>query len=167
MPMRHVRHNNSKTEDGTNNQCTSKEEIGMVEPLEDLITARRLCWLGHVARMENNRLPKQLLFGWLPQRRPAHGTKLRWKDKVRKDLKRLNIEESRWYQIAQDRNQWRSKCVHAQESHTMRDSSPAPSEALLQQRNDYVCENCQRSFRRSQDMARHKCETTRPRRRRV
>ena len=29
--------------------------------------------VGHVARMED-RIPKRLLFGWLPQRRPAHGT---------------------------------------------------------------------------------------------
>ena len=50
--------------------------IGIPESLEDLITARRLRWLGHVARMEDNRLPKQILFGWLPQKRPAHGAKM-------------------------------------------------------------------------------------------
>ena len=53
-----------------------RKKFGMEEALEDLITAHRLRWLGHVARMENDRLPKQMLFGWLPQRRPAHGTKL-------------------------------------------------------------------------------------------
>ena len=36
--------------------------------MEDLITARRLRWLGHVAQMGEERL----LFGWLPERRPAH-----------------------------------------------------------------------------------------------
>ena len=33
---------------------------------------RRLKWLGHVAQMDE--VPKKLLFGWLPERRPAHGT---------------------------------------------------------------------------------------------
>ena len=61
----------------------------MKEALEDVLTVRRLRWLGHVARMKDNRTPKRLLFGWLPQRKPAHGTKLRWRDGVRKDLKKF------------------------------------------------------------------------------
>ena len=56
---------------------------GMQESLEDIITARRFRWLGHLARMDDNCIPKKFLFGWLPQHRPAHGTKLRWRDKVR------------------------------------------------------------------------------------
>ena len=55
-----------------------------------LITARRLRWLGHVAWMDEERIPKKLLFGWLPERRPAHGT-MRWRDRVRKDLKRFGM----------------------------------------------------------------------------
>ena len=38
---------------------------GMDEALEDLISAKKLCWLGNVSRMEDTRLPKKLLFGWL------------------------------------------------------------------------------------------------------
>ena len=38
---------------------------GMDEALEDLIPAKRLRWLGLVSRMEDSRLPKKLLFGWL------------------------------------------------------------------------------------------------------
>ena len=33
------------------------------------ITRRRLEWLGHIARMKSHRIPKQVLFGWLPQPR--------------------------------------------------------------------------------------------------
>ena len=53
------------------------KHFGMGESLEDLITARRLRWLGHVARMDEGRIPKRMLFGWLPQRSPSHGTKTR------------------------------------------------------------------------------------------
>ena len=61
----------------------------MEELIEDVVVAKRLRWAGYVARMDDFRLPKIILFGWLPQRRPAHETKQRWRDKVRKDLKQF------------------------------------------------------------------------------
>ncbi len=72
-------------------------QFGMEESLEDIVIARRLRWLGHLARMDDHRLPKKILFGWLPQCRPAHGTRMRWRDRVRKDLKKFNIDERMWY----------------------------------------------------------------------
>ena len=51
-------------------------QFGMVERIDDLFTQYRLRWLGHVARMPGTRHPKMLLFGWLPQKCPAHGAKL-------------------------------------------------------------------------------------------
>ena len=77
--------------------------FGMVESIGDLLTQYRLRWLGHVARMPDTRHPKKLLFGWLSQKRPAHGVRLRWRDKVRQDLKKCGIRESSWYMEAQDR----------------------------------------------------------------
>ena len=150
--------------------------FGMEESLEDVITARRLRWFGHLARMEDHRLPKKILFGWLPQHRPAHGTKMRWQDRVRKDMKKFQIEERSLVGLAQVRNGWRGCCkagleavtrrrveedeakkrrTHAEESAGGRDSTEATK--LFQ------CDMCKRTFRRRQDMARHKCVTTRPR----
>ena len=152
------------------------KNFGMEESLEDVITARRLRWLGHLARMEDHRLPKKILFGWLPQHRPAHGTKMRWRDRVRKDTKRFQIEERGWVELAQDRSGWRGRCkagleavtrrrveedevkkrrAHAEESAGGRDST-----ATIK---PFQCNMCKRTFRRRQDMARHKCVTTRPR----
>ena len=37
----------------------------MDEAPEDVVIARRLRWLGHVARMQEDHIPKRLLFGWL------------------------------------------------------------------------------------------------------
>ena len=79
------------------------KRFGMEESLEDIIAARRLRWLGHMARMDDHRLPKKVLFGWLPQRRPAHGTKIRWRDRIRKDMMKFKIEERCWFSLAQER----------------------------------------------------------------
>ena len=67
----------------------------MDEALEDVVIARRLRWLGHVARMQEDRIPKRLLFGWLTHPRPMHGYKLRWRDRIRKILRgsRLTKED--------------------------------------------------------------------------
>ena len=46
--------------------------FGMEESLDDLLSTRQLLWLGHIARMNDECLPKKLIFGWLPQHRPAH-----------------------------------------------------------------------------------------------
>jgi len=49
--------------------------------MKDLVSVRRLRWLGHMARM-GDMIPKKLLFGWLPQTR------------LRQDLRRFSIPES-------------------------------------------------------------------------
>ena len=55
------------------------ETIGMTESMAEILRRHRLRWLGHVARMEDSRMPKQLLFGELERPRPRHGTKRRWR----------------------------------------------------------------------------------------
>ena len=64
-----------------------RRNFGMDEALEDVVIARRPRWLGHVARMQEDHVPKRLLFGWLSHPRPMHGCKLRWRDRVRKILR--------------------------------------------------------------------------------
>ena len=152
-------------------QVASK--FGMEESLDDLIVERRLRWLGHVARMEDHRLPKKVLFGWLPQRRPANGTKMRWRDRVRKYSKKFGTEESGWYCLAQGRRDWRTGCRMGLEAVT--DARLEKDEVKRRAHVDastrgntsvtsakpYQCNSCERSFRRPQDIARHRCVTTR------
>ena len=52
-----------------------RSRFGVKKVIEDVVVTKRLRWAGHVARMDDCCLPKRLLFGWLPQWRPAHGTK--------------------------------------------------------------------------------------------
>ena len=73
------------------------------------VRKRRLEWLGHVARMPNHRLPKTMLFGWLPQPHPRCGPRKRWRDVVCKDLKEVGLEEDEWYREAtRSRAGWRA-----------------------------------------------------------
>ena len=62
---------------------------------------RRLEWLGHVARMGEDRMPKQMLFGWLPQTRPQGGPQKRWRDVVRCDLRAIAMSDENWYDAGQ------------------------------------------------------------------
>ena len=46
--------------------------------IESIIMQERLCWSGNIVRMEDTRIPKQLLFGELTiGKRPQHGVKRR------------------------------------------------------------------------------------------
>ena len=58
-----------------------------------LLMKHRLRWLGHLARMEPYRLPKQILYGELDKRRPRHGTRRRWRDVVTADIKAVGMSE--------------------------------------------------------------------------
>ena len=57
-------------------RLTSKalaNRFGMVWSIPDIIMDGRLQWLGHLGRMEDERLPKQMLFGELKKKRPYRG----------------------------------------------------------------------------------------------
>ena len=92
-------------------RITSKQlasPFGM-EPIEDLLMVHRLRWLGHLGRMEDERLPKKLLFGELVKKRPCHGVKKRWRDGLSFDLQAAGIRNG-WYDLAQDRSLWWKSC---------------------------------------------------------
>ena len=78
---------------------------GDKRPLAVRIRQRRLEWLVHVARMPPERIPKILLFGLLPSRRPPGGPRKCWKDCISADLKALNAVEG-WYDLADSRPDW-------------------------------------------------------------
>ena len=54
-------------------------------------------------------MPKQLLFGELPKKRPAHGAKRKWQDVAAADVKSVGVSET-WYDQAQDWRAWRVVC---------------------------------------------------------
>ncbi|CAH1233105.1 Hypp587 [Branchiostoma lanceolatum] len=73
-----------------------------------LLRQRRLRWLGHVRRMEDGRIPKDLLYGELISGKRRTGRpQLRFKDVCKRDLKALDIDTEHWEDLASDRSRWR------------------------------------------------------------
>ena len=66
---------------------------------------RRLKWLGHVARMPDDRQPVQVLFGQLIGPGVRGRPRESWRSIVCRDLTALKV--ANWYRTAQDRLAWR------------------------------------------------------------
>ncbi|KAI8482689.1 hypothetical protein Bbelb_395690 [Branchiostoma belcheri] len=73
-----------------------------------LLSQRRLRWLGHVSRMDDGRIPKDVLYGELATgARPAGRPVLRYKDVLKRDMKAGGIDQTSWETVAADRSRWR------------------------------------------------------------
>ena len=71
-------------------------------------------WCGHVYRMSDTRIPKQLLYGQLPDaKRHAGGQRKRYKDQLRVFFKWCNLDHMKWETLAEDRSAWREECYNA------------------------------------------------------
>ncbi|CAI9739017.1 Hypothetical predicted protein [Octopus vulgaris] len=65
-------------------------------------------WVGHLARLLDDRLPKQLFYGeWQRGKRRRHKPKKRFRDAVKSNLKALNVKVEGWEQMRQDRTVWK------------------------------------------------------------
>ena len=74
-----------------------------------LLRQRRLRWLGHVRRMEDDRIPKDILYGELALGRRTTGRPhLRFKDVCVRYVNALDIDIMSCESLAADRTQWRS-----------------------------------------------------------
>ena len=68
----------------------------------------QLRWAGHVSRMHDDRIPKQLFYGELCHgKRTVGGQRKRFKDSLKLSLKDSNISTESWESLASDRPWWR------------------------------------------------------------
>jgi hypothetical protein len=69
------------------------------------IKEQRISWLGHLERMEEDRMPKkffpQELEGTTQRGKPTKG----WREDVERDLQVLGVR--RWTELVIDRDKWR------------------------------------------------------------
>ena len=74
-----------------------------------MLNLAQLRWSGHVTRMDDSRLPKQLFHAELSTgKRHKGGQRKRYKDVLKSTLKAYNIPVDEWQALAQDRPAWRA-----------------------------------------------------------
>ena len=78
--------------------------------IENLIRTRRLRWFGHIARMEEGRLPRRVFFSRPPNTRKQGRPFKNWRQCVLEDLRDLRMERD-WPKTTQNRKEWRQLSI--------------------------------------------------------
>ena len=122
--------------------------------IESMIAAQQLRWAGHVVRMNDDRLPKQLFYGELASgKRPRHKPKKRFKDCLKNTMKDLDINHEIWEETARNRAAWRTEvkkgckslCTkRTQRAKLKRDLRKGNMENLPSDSANWKCESCGR-----------------------
>jgi hypothetical protein len=73
-----------------------------------IIKSRRMRWVGHVARIGEERNAYRLLLGKPEGKRPLGRTRCRSANNIRMDLGEVGWGDVDWIGLAQDRNRWRA-----------------------------------------------------------
>ena len=81
------------------------EEMTKGENKIKWIKGQRISWLGHVERMEEDRMPKKIFTQELVGTRKRRRPRKRWKEEVERDLQVLGVR--RWGELVGDRKQWK------------------------------------------------------------
>jgi hypothetical protein len=71
-----------------------------------VIKARRMKWVGHVARMGEVRGAYNILVGRPEGRRPLGRPRRRWEDNIKMNLREIGFGDVDWIHWAQDRDRW-------------------------------------------------------------
>jgi len=83
----------------------------------DTIRLNRLRWFGHVQRMEENRIPKMILYMNLVTTRPRGRPRNRWQDEVREDGRIVGGEG--WQEKVDNREEWMKLLRTAKNRHIL------------------------------------------------
>ena len=75
-----------------------------MEPLEMVMTKRRLNWFGHVVRRSASEPLGRIMSVVAPGRRPRGRPKKTWKQRVEDDLRKFGLNGA----SAEDRDEWKA-----------------------------------------------------------
>ena len=85
--------------------------------IEAMILKAQLRWIGHVIRMDDCRLPKQLMYGELSSGKRNQGRpRKRFKDCVKSNIRYSGIPPKQLEQRAMDRSGWRALTTQAHDN---------------------------------------------------
>ena len=77
--------------------------------MEDLLIRKNLRWTGHILRMESDRLPKKVMYSQLSDGVRKRGRpRLRYKDTIKRNLKKRDININQLAELTQQRIAWRA-----------------------------------------------------------
>jgi len=86
------------------------------QTIDSILTERRLCWPGHVLRMDHQRPPQQALYWVVPgYKRGPGGPRTNWRGVIKKDLEKMKLTWVEVQSAALNRQEWHrsvAQCVH-------------------------------------------------------
>jgi len=96
-----------KYENGERKSRTNREleEMSKGENIVKWIKWQRKNWLGHLERMEEDRMPKKIFTQELEGTRRRGRPEKRWKEEVERELQVLGMR--RWRELVIDREKWK------------------------------------------------------------
>ena len=117
-----------------------------------MLSQRRLRWLGHILRMEDGRVSKDVLYGELTSgSRPVGRPMLRYKDVCKREMNSAEINPDSWEAAAADRSNWlhmvrtglrRAEARSEELWHDKREQQRARAASAPSQPTSYTCSNC-------------------------
>jgi len=81
------------------------QEMSKGENMVKWINGQSISWLGHLERMEADRMPEKIFTQQLEGTRRRGRQRKRWKEEVERDLKLLGVR--RWRELVADRKKWK------------------------------------------------------------
>jgi hypothetical protein len=96
------KYENGEWKSGTNREL---EERSKGENIVKWIKGQRISWLGHLERMEEDRMHIKIFTEELEGTRRRGRPRKRWKEEVERDLQVLRVR--RWRELVADRKKWK------------------------------------------------------------
>ena len=126
--------------------------------VETMIMQKRLRWLGHVARMDNRRIPKAILYSETRDGSRKLGRPLlRYSDNCKHNMKLLDVNVDTWEECVLQRSLWKEKLTKGAKRYEQ--ALIQRKEATRQKRtqllascdvdddNAFICEHCNKRCR--------------------
>ena len=85
---------------------TLEKRLGL-DSIDTYLRRRQLGWLGHVRRMDFERLPRRMLSSWVPCPRPRGAPPMTYGRSIGAALNEFCIGAGEWASLAANRETWR------------------------------------------------------------